>query len=641
LTLGTTVCALAALAVPMGPQTEYRWPLELPRTLTSSFAEYRPGRLHAGIDLRTNGEGRDVYAASDGRVSRLRCSPRGYGKAVYLELDDGHTVVYGHLSEFAPQLRDYVWDAQHRKRSYTVDLYPSRDAFPIKRGQIVGKSGQTGTGVPHLHFEIRDRAQRPVNPRHLGITWPDATPPILRRILVAPAEPAARVNGDIVPVVCDVRQTNSGAYACPPIRAAGRIGFGVDVIDPAEGGSKLGIYTLRAEADGREIFRVQNDRLSYEHMHNGAVAFHPFFLDEGRFLLLWRWPGNVTEVYGHTLSDGWFKMPAEPIDVRIEAADFLGNTASVAVPLIPERQTDPGAALGAVIEKSAVTLECFGEWLVITATFPKPEAGPPVLRINGEMQNGDAGFQQVDGQTFRAAYAPATAAQDIELAVVHERLEPYSERIAVFERGQRGRAAAFGGVSIEVKPDSPYGTLFARIRPLAGEPWSEIPSLGPAVEVWPEAAPIDAPVEIPFPAPEGVKDMRRVHVYRAEDAGWTCLDTARSATRLTISTRSFGTFAIMEDDQPPIITDVLPEDGAHTSRRPRIRAHVKDVGSGIEDIVVTCGGQWLLMEYDPERGLIEWARDEDLPSGAQTLEFRIADAAGNGSRAIREILVAK
>ncbi|HEO69823.1 MAG TPA: M23 family metallopeptidase, partial [Candidatus Hydrogenedentes bacterium] len=106
-----------------GAEDAYCWPLDLPRLLTSSFAEYRAGRFHAGIDLRTSGIGRDVRAPADGYVSRLRCSPWGYGKAVYLQLDDGHTVVFGHLDAFAEPLAQYVRDAQHAAERYTVDLY--------------------------------------------------------------------------------------------------------------------------------------------------------------------------------------------------------------------------------------------------------------------------------------------------------------------------------------------------------------------------------------------------------------------------------------------------------------------------------------------------------------------------------------
>ena len=175
-------CVFAA-----GASSGYEWPLDLPRQLTSSFAEYRPGRFHAGIDLRTQGVGRPIRAAHDGYVSRVRCSPWGYGKAVYVQLPDGNTAVYGHLSDYRSDLLAYVRKAQHAKQRYTVDLYPELKAFPVRRGEVIAKSGQTGIGAPHLHYEVRDKDQHPINPRRLGIVWPDEARPAIRKVVVAPA----------------------------------------------------------------------------------------------------------------------------------------------------------------------------------------------------------------------------------------------------------------------------------------------------------------------------------------------------------------------------------------------------------------------------------------------------------------------
>ena len=162
------------------PSASYAWPLDLPRVLTSSFAEYRAGRYHMGLDLRTGPIGKDVFAASDGYVSRIRCSPYGYGKAIYLKLDDGNSVVYAHLDDYAPELLDYLRRAQHDRKKYTVDLYPDPHELPISSGQFIGKSGQTGIGVPHLHYEIRDRSGAPINPQRAGVTWPVPNAPELR-----------------------------------------------------------------------------------------------------------------------------------------------------------------------------------------------------------------------------------------------------------------------------------------------------------------------------------------------------------------------------------------------------------------------------------------------------------------------------
>ncbi|MCY4352990.1 MAG: M23 family peptidase, partial [Gemmatimonadetes bacterium] len=47
----------------------YHWPMDAPPALTSTFGEYRGGRLHAAIDLKTWGkEGYPVTAIADGYV---------------------------------------------------------------------------------------------------------------------------------------------------------------------------------------------------------------------------------------------------------------------------------------------------------------------------------------------------------------------------------------------------------------------------------------------------------------------------------------------------------------------------------------------------------------------------------------------
>src|SRR5712675_3586512 len=91
----------------------WRWPVPLDRAVSSNFCEYRDGRFHAGIDVRTFGQqGIPCLAVSDGWISRMRAGSRGYGKALHLTLDDSTQIIYGHLSEFAPALEDTLFAAQ-------------------------------------------------------------------------------------------------------------------------------------------------------------------------------------------------------------------------------------------------------------------------------------------------------------------------------------------------------------------------------------------------------------------------------------------------------------------------------------------------------------------------------------------------
>ena len=74
---------------------DYHWPMEAERALTSTFGEYRGGRLHAAIDLKTWGkEGFPVLAVSEGYIYRVRTSPWGYGRAVYVKLDDPQILTF-------------------------------------------------------------------------------------------------------------------------------------------------------------------------------------------------------------------------------------------------------------------------------------------------------------------------------------------------------------------------------------------------------------------------------------------------------------------------------------------------------------------------------------------------------------------
>ena len=626
---------LVLASFPANAESVYAWPMDLPRAITSSFCEYRVGRFHAGIDLRTGAVGVPVRAPADGYVARVRCSPTGYGKAIYLRLTDGNTVVFGHLNDFCPDVGEYVRSAQHAAQTYTVDLHPEPGAFPVKCAQIVAFSGQTGVGVPHLHYEIRDAQERPFNPRFLDIAWPDTTRPVIRKLLVAPAGLDSSVNGDIVTFVCDVAGGSGGEYTSGPIRAAGRIAFGVDIVDPANNGANiLGIHVLRTIANGEEVFRIAHDRVSYSHINNGTVAYHPFMLDKGRFLLQWRWPGNVCEIFAQTDADGWFRVPGAPVEVRIEAGDFFGNRAALTVPIIPDAQTPPAPPAQPGTGEGAVDLACVGTWLVVTAAFTAPEPESPVLEVNGLVPVHGSPFRRINDTTFRAGIVPGPSMHEIEVRVIHDRIRPYARTVHVFQRGEGDRTVTIDGVTVNVKSGSPYGALFLRTYPASRGSPSSIPMRGKPLRIWPASMPIDRPVDVAFPVPEDAQDLGRVQLYRDTGSTWQPVTTRRTKDHLVMSSRQFGIFAALEDDVPPAISEIAIERGADAhSKRPAIHAKVTDIGSGIADITVTCNGQWLLMAYDPERNVIEWEQDEDLPAGHKEFLFTVTDGAGNTTTA--------
>lgn len=100
------------------------------------------GRLHAGVDIAAP-RGEPVLAAADGVVTRLAVDP-GYGLFVEVRHPAGLVTRYGHLSAYRPEVRP---------------------GLAVRAGQALGSMGSTGSSTgSHLHFEIRDARDRPLNP---------------------------------------------------------------------------------------------------------------------------------------------------------------------------------------------------------------------------------------------------------------------------------------------------------------------------------------------------------------------------------------------------------------------------------------------------------------------------------------------
>ena len=115
----TTVIFLHA---PVSRAEEFPWPIISHKSISSSFGEPRPGRFHSGVDCKSGGvTGKKVVAVGDGYISRVRTTPFNYGKALYIKLNSGKTVVYSHLSGFLPEIEDRLFKLRIQKLSYDVD----------------------------------------------------------------------------------------------------------------------------------------------------------------------------------------------------------------------------------------------------------------------------------------------------------------------------------------------------------------------------------------------------------------------------------------------------------------------------------------------------------------------------------------
>jgi hypothetical protein len=164
-------------------------PMNLPFNLAGSFGEPRKDHFHSGIDIKTNGiEGEPVFTIGDGYISRIKVSPYGYGKAIYITHNNGYTSVYAHLSKFFGAIEKYIQQQHYLQKKSEFDIYLDATKFPVLKSDTIAFSGNTGgSSAPHLHFEIRDtKTEHALNPLDFYPKefYIDTIPPQLNKVKI-------------------------------------------------------------------------------------------------------------------------------------------------------------------------------------------------------------------------------------------------------------------------------------------------------------------------------------------------------------------------------------------------------------------------------------------------------------------------
>jgi murein DD-endopeptidase MepM/ murein hydrolase activator NlpD len=142
-------------------------PMKIDLILAGNFCEMRSNHFHTGLDIKTQGvEGQKLYSIADGYISRIRVSPWGYGNAIYIQHNNGLTSVYAHCKKFPKFIDSLIYEIQKSYESYVIDQNVLELKIPIKKGEFIGYSGNSGSSsAPHLHFEIREtKTEHAINP---------------------------------------------------------------------------------------------------------------------------------------------------------------------------------------------------------------------------------------------------------------------------------------------------------------------------------------------------------------------------------------------------------------------------------------------------------------------------------------------
>ncbi len=524
-------------------------PLEIPLILAGSYGELRGNHFHSGLDIKTQQkEGLSIFAPADGYVSRINLSEYGYGKALYIKHPNGYTTVYAHLQSYAGIIQDYVKAAQYKKESYEVELFPEASVLPVKKGEIIGYTGDSGSsGGPHLHYEIRDGSQRPMNPMLFGVQIPDSKKPNVYSVFAYPIGGESHINQSQNRTKLRLILQKDGSYKAEDIKAFGKLGFGIVTNDQMDGASnKNGVYKITSTYNGKTKYDIAFEKFSFDETRyiNRYIDYEYLEKNKSSVQKLFRETNNPLSIIKQDDMDGYIDVKdGFTSNYTITVEDFAGNQTIVNVPVE-------------------------GKQLEIT-----------------------------DSKKIKET-------EDFIIA-------------------DQATSITKGKFSIYIPANSLYEDTYLDIQ-----------AMGDTLKFDQDLTPIHTNITITYDASNyknedldklyiGRLNYRKVPYYNS---------TSRSGDKLTMKTRTFGTYTLAADTNGPVIKPLNFADGKWISDNKDLKIKITDDVSGISNYRATVNGKFILMEYNYKTNVLIYDfGDGGITDTDNKLKIIVVDNAGNSS----------
>lgn len=272
--------------------------------LSAGFGDIRPNHFHMGLDFRTDGkEGIPLYAIADGYISRIRISPSGYGRVIYIDHPNGLTSVYAHCSQFSDRINSFVLPTQIQFKQNELDWKFSPNELQVNKGEQIALSGNSGNSTgPHLHFELRDtKTEHALNPLLHGFHVSDVAPPSLHGIRLLVIDE----NGYVIPgkslIVPLTKNIHRVKLPQDFIQGTEKIGMTISATDPMKsGGHGFGLFSAEVVSSNHEQFgfemaeisfddsRYVNNHMDYDEYKSKGIKYQKLFRNKHNPLTIYQ-----------------------------------------------------------------------------------------------------------------------------------------------------------------------------------------------------------------------------------------------------------------------------------------------------------------------------------------------------------------
>ncbi len=327
-----SICVFAA--------REMKSPVRIPVFLSATLGEIRGNALHQGIDIKTNGRiGYPVYPAYPGTLFRFISKEFGYGNALFFNHDDGRQTVYGHLDCFEDEGNSLNTLSDTIKVLYNsdvVDFTFYNAGFKYKENAVIAYTGESGSGQPHLHFEVRE-GDRYLNPQQY-VRIADNIPPVIEAVYLC----AERDNATVSERKIQVKKGWGKYYTAESVLTAGagdKLFLKIMCYDQIGAVNRVAVFSMRLMDGGKQIFERTFDSFNKDDVDNGYFVYDvsKSMIRDGvsyAYFLCNRKGSPFKNPKGS--GDGYIDLKDGEKNLKIEVADFAGNISSLALKLVPQ-----------------------------------------------------------------------------------------------------------------------------------------------------------------------------------------------------------------------------------------------------------------------------------------------------------------